>query len=73
MAKEAIQNYPQVQINFSPKVPALKRFKDKTKVDVRYAVIAPYAFIHIYWDPKLFEIIYEVEEPILDETEQKYR
>ena len=48
MAKEAIQNYPQVQINFSPKVPALKRFKDKTKVDVRYAVIASYAFIHIY-------------------------
>jgi len=73
MAKEGIQNYPQVQLNFLPKVPPLKKIKDKTKVNVRYAVIAPYAFIHIYWDPKLFEIIYEVEEPFLDETEQAYR
>ena len=73
MEKEGIQNYPQVQLNFLPKVPALKRSKDKTKVNVRYSVIAPYAFIHIYWDPKLFEIVYEVEEPILDETEQIQR
>jgi len=73
MANQGIQSYPQAQINFMPKVPPLKKVKDKTKINIRYAVIAPYAFIHIYWDPELFEVVYDVEEPILDETEQAYR
>ena len=73
MANQGIQSYPQAQINFMPKVPPLKKVKDKTKINIRYAVIAPYAFIHIYWDPELFEVVYDIEEPILDETEQAYR
>jgi flagellar protein FlaI len=68
-----IQDYPRVAINFSPTVPSLKRIKDKTKIDVRYSVISPFAFIHIYWDPKIYEVLYEVEEPKLDQTEVGYR
>jgi len=71
--KRNIQNYPQVEIDFSPKIPPLKKIGDKKKIDVRYSLISPFAFAHIYWDLKNSEIIYEVEEPIMNETEKKYR
>ena len=68
-----IQDYPRVAINFSPIIPPLKKIKDKTKIDVRYTVISPFAFVHIYWDPKIYEVLYEIEEPILDKTEKGYK
>jgi flagellar protein FlaI len=71
MAK--IQEYPRVNINFSPVHPPLKRFEDKSKIDVRYSLISPFAFAHIYWNPEIFEVVYEIEEPILSEQEQKYK
>jgi len=52
-------------------VPALPRFADKTKIDVRYMVIAPYVSIHVYWDAKMREVIYDVEEPLLSEDNKK--
>ena len=69
MATSRIKDYPQVQLDFSPVVPPLKRGTKKTEVDVRYALIAPFSFAHIYWDPKHFELVYEIEEPILDKKE----
>ncbi|MBI4447865.1 Flp pilus assembly complex ATPase component TadA [Candidatus Woesearchaeota archaeon] len=51
--------------------PSLPEFKDPSTVDVRYPVIQPYVFIHVYWDTKTYELVYEVEEPELDEEEQK--
>ncbi|MBU2503795.1 MAG: type II/IV secretion system ATPase subunit [Nanoarchaeota archaeon] len=68
-----IKDYPRVAMDFSPEVPALKRVKDKTTIDVRYSVISPFAFIHIYWDPKIYEVVYSIEEPILDQTEVYFR
>ena len=68
-----ILEYPRAAINFSPPVPPLKKISDKTKIDIRYSVIAPFAFVHIYWDPKTYEVVYEVEEPQLDETETAFR
>lgn len=68
-----IKDYAQVQIDFSPKIPPLKKTRDKTKVDVRYALVSPFAFVHIYWDPKIYELVYKIEEPILDEQEKKYK
>ena len=75
MAKKniGIQNYPQVLIDFSPKIPPLKKIKDKTKIDVRYCLIAPFAYAHIYWDPKLYELVYEIEEPLLNKEEAGYK
>ena len=58
-------------INLNPKFPSIPSVVDKTKIDVRYIVIAPYASIHIYWDEKLREVIYEVEEPILTKEEKE--
>jgi len=61
----------EIKINTSPTVPPIPIIKDKTKVDIRYMVISPYVSVHIYWDNKLREIAYEVEEPILNEDEKK--
>mgnify|MGYP001581238827 FL=1 len=68
-----IQYYQRPAINLFPTFHPVKKVKDKTKIDVRYAVIPPFAFVHIYWDPKIYEVIYEVEEPILDQAEIKYK
>jgi archaeal flagellar protein FlaI len=74
MAKKiGIQAYPRVEIDFNPKFPPMKKMKDKTQINVRYSLVAPFSFAHLYWDPKEFELIYKIEEPELDETEQKYR
>ncbi len=75
MSKEkvSIKDYPQVEINFNPEVPPLKKYKDKTQINIRYCLISPFTFVHIYWDPKIYEIVYEIEEPILNETEKKFK
>jgi flagellar protein FlaI len=71
MVVSRIKDYPQVQLDFSPAVPPLKRGQKRTEIDVRYALIAPFSFAHIYWDPKIYELIYEIEEPILDKKEME--
>lgn len=71
--KTNIESYERIEIDFHPKIPPLPRTKDKTKIDVRYCVISPFAFIHIYWDEKIYELVYDIEEPILDEEEKSYR
>ena len=68
-----IETYPKVKINFHPIIPPLDRIRDKTKLDIRYCVISPFAFIHIYWDEKEYELVYDIEEPILNEQEKDYR
>lgn len=73
MAKSIMQEYPRVEIDFNPQIPPLKKVKDKTKVNVRYALIAPFTYVHIYWDPKIYEMVYEVEEPLLTEQEKIYK
>ena len=71
--EQGIYDYQRVQIDFSPKIPPLKKRKDKTKVDIRYCLISPFAFVHIYWDSKIYELVYEIEEPILTDEEKKYK
>jgi len=78
MAKEEqiinnINQYPRIPLDFNPKIPPLQKVKDKTKVDVRYPLVSPFTFAHIYWDPKIYELVYDIEEPILDEQEEIYR
>ncbi len=71
--KVGILDYPQVAIDFTPRIPPLKKVEDKSKIDVRYCLISPFTYVHIYWDPKEYEVIYEVEEPLLTKEEEKYR
>jgi len=58
-------------IDLKPSIPALPPLQDKTKVDVRYALISPYAYAHIFWDFKKSELVYELEEPILNDADKK--
>jgi flagellar protein FlaI len=68
-----IETYEKIKINFHPLIPPLERIKDKTKIDIRYCVISPFAFIHIYWNSEEHELFYDIEEPILNEQEKNYR
>ena len=68
-----IENYEKVDIDFSPKIPPLKSMTDKTKIDVRYCLISPFAYVHIYWDEKNNELRYDLEEPELTEEEKENR
>ena len=67
-----IKDYPRVKVDFNPEVLPLQKAKDKTKINVRYCVISPFTFIHIHWDPKEYEVLYTIEEPVLNDTEKKY-
>ncbi|MDP2925747.1 MAG: type II/IV secretion system ATPase subunit [Nanoarchaeota archaeon] len=58
-----------IEINLNPNIPPLPKFEDKTKINVRYTLISPYVSVHIYWDREQSELLYEVEEPILNKTE----
>ena len=59
-----------IEINVNPTIPALPKIEDKTKINVRYTLISPYVSVHIYWSQEEGEVIYEIEEPILDKDEQ---
>ncbi|MDA3836547.1 MAG: type II/IV secretion system ATPase subunit [Nanoarchaeota archaeon] len=71
--KLSILDYPQVAIDFTPKVPPMKKVKNKSKVDVRYCIVSPFAYVHIHWDPKAYELLYDIEEPILTTEEEDYK
>lgn len=60
-----------VNINLSPRIPSIPKLEDKTKIDIRYALVPPYAFAHIYWNSKINEVVYELEEPILQDSEKE--
>ena len=59
------------EINLNPSFPPLPEQEDKTKLNVRYALVPPYAYAHIYWDSEEGEVLYELEEPILDKDEKE--
>lgn len=56
-------------IDTTPKLIKIPPFSDKQKINVRYPLLPPYAFAHIFWDMKNNELVYHLEEPLLDETE----
>ncbi len=45
--------------------------ENKTKIDFRYPLIVPYAYVHIVWDEIQNSLIYKVEEPVLDSKERE--
>ena len=60
-----------IKINPTPMIPALPRVSDKTKINMRYSLISPYANAHIWWNAKSGELLYDLEEPQLNEYEKK--
>ena len=59
-----------LNISFATSIPPLPIIKDRTKINVRYALISPYVSVHIYWNASENELVYEVEEPLLDQNEK---
>ena len=59
-----------IKINLNPSIPPLPSIEDKTKINLRYVLISPYVSVHIYWDSKEGELVYQVEEPKLTHQER---
>ena len=59
-----------ISIDLRPAIPALPQMEEKTKLDVRYVLIDPYEYAHIYWDNRDGELLYEIEEPVLNQEEK---
>ncbi|MCP3681924.1 MAG: type II/IV secretion system ATPase subunit [bacterium] len=62
---------PQFFIDLRPRLTKLPELKDKQKINIRYPLMAPYAFAHIYWDAQQKELVYHIEEYKLTETEKE--
>jgi flagellar protein FlaI len=59
-----------MKINTTINFPQLPNINDKTRIDIRYTLISPYVSVHIYWNEREKELLYEVEEPILNDNEK---
>jgi archaeal flagellar protein FlaI len=57
-------------IDTNPEMPEFPNVK-KQEINFKYPLLKPYAYAHIYWDKKLKELIYYVEEPELNPEEKK--
>ena len=51
--------------------PIIPEFKNKAEIDVRYPLIKPYVNVHIHFSKEKKTLLYEVEEPELNEKEKK--
>ncbi len=58
-------------VNLNPKTVNIPDIKDKTKINIKYPLIEPYVYAHIYWDEGKQEVIYNVEEPELNIREKE--
>ncbi len=62
---------PKFYIDLSPSIPNIPKFTDKTKVDVIYPLIYPYAYARIKYIPQVGDLVYFVLEPRLNNTEKQ--
>ena len=62
---------PIFTIDLKQKIPQIPSVTDFTQLDVRYPLLEPYAYVHVYWDKNHDEVVYELEEPVLNENEKK--
>ncbi len=46
-------------------------FKKREEINIRYPLIEPYSYVHIFWDDEAHELIYFLEEPSLSEQENE--
>lgn len=58
-------------IDTKPKIIKIPNFDDRKDINIRYPLLPPYAYARIYWDNAFSELIYYLEEPILDKTEKE--
>ena len=61
---------PVFKVDLEPKIPNFPEVL-RENVDIRYPLISPYAYAHIFWDEKNKELVYYLEEPKLSDQEKK--
>ena len=61
---------PLFKVNLKPVAPNFPSVTDAIQIDIKYPLIDPYAFAHIYWDKQNDELVYQVEEPMLTANEK---
>ncbi|MBI2671597.1 Flp pilus assembly complex ATPase component TadA, partial [Candidatus Woesearchaeota archaeon] len=69
--KESTEVEPIFEIKPNIQITKLPETTNRQDIDIRYNVIENYASIHIFWDKESNELMYNVEEPQLDEKERK--
>ncbi|MBI2550051.1 type II/IV secretion system ATPase subunit [Candidatus Woesearchaeota archaeon] len=62
---------PEFFIDLRPRFVKLPDISEKEKINIRYPLLPPYAFAHIYWDNTAKELLYSVEEVLLTDTEKE--
>ncbi len=67
--KEVEVEETKFRIVSEPQILKLPDVEVKQGFDIKYPLIEPYAYAHIYWDNNLQELIYAIEEPDLNEQE----
>ncbi len=66
------ENYiPKFFIDFNQTVIKLPDEPDKSRINIKYPLLPPYAFVHIFWDDQTKELVYFVEEPQLTDIEKE--
>ncbi|MBI2142027.1 type II/IV secretion system ATPase subunit, partial [Candidatus Woesearchaeota archaeon] len=65
----SVEEIPPFAIDIRPRILKLPDIKYKTSINVRYPLLPPYAFAHVYWDEEKKELVYNVEEYKLTDTE----
>lgn len=70
--KEAssIAEKPKFAVETNANLPVFPEI-EKEKINIRYPLIAPYAFAHIFWDNENKELVYFIEEPMLNDEQKK--
>ena len=58
------------KIDLKPRIPLFPEV-DHTQVNIKYPLIPPYSFAHIFWDATNKELVYFVEEPGLNPEEKR--
>jgi len=59
------------EIDTLPKIIEIPNFSSQKEINIRYPLISPYAYAHIFWDNANNELVYYVEEPVLDDVEKE--
>jgi len=69
--KEGADEYESFYLDLRPKFVTLPPLEEKTKINIRYPLIPPFAFAHIFWDDENKELVYFIEEPVLSPAEKE--
>ena len=59
------------KINLKFRKPQLPSIDKKELINIKYSLIEPFAYAHIFWDKENKELIYKLEEPELDTKERE--